>query len=35
MERRMESNEMFNNLCEIAKMISETFGYHCETVIHD
>ena len=31
----MESEEMFNNLCEIAKMISETFGYHCETVIHD
>ena len=31
----MESKEMFNNLCEIAKMISETFGYHCETVIHD
>ena len=35
MERDMESSEMFNNLCEIAKMISETFGYHCETVIHD
>lgn len=31
----MEDKEMFNNLCEIAKMISETFGYHCETVIHD
>ena len=31
----MENEEMFNNLCEIAKMISETFGYHCETVIHD
>ena len=31
----MENREMFNNLCEIAKMISETFGYHCETVIHD
>ena len=31
----MEKEEMFNNLCEIAKMISETFGYHCETVIHD
>ena len=31
----MEGKEMFNNLCEIAKMISETFGYHCETVIHD
>ena len=35
MGRDMESTEMFNNLCEIAKMISETFGYHCETVIHD
>ena len=31
----MKDKEMFNNLCEIAKMISETFGYHCETVIHD
>ena len=31
----MENQEMFHNLCEIAKMISETFGYHCETVIHD
>ena len=31
----MGNTEMFNNLCEIAKMISETFGYHCETVIHD
>ena len=31
----MESAEMFNHLCEIAKMISETFGYNCETVIHD
>ena len=34
-ERHMESAEMFNHLCEIAKMISETFGYNCETVIHD
>ena len=26
---------MFNNLCQIAAMISETFGPNCETVIHD
>ena len=31
----MESEEMFNNLCETAKLISETFGYPCETVPHD
>ena len=31
----MEKTEMFNNLCQIAKMISETFGPNCETVIHD
>ena len=31
----MENREMFNNLCEIAKMLSETSGYPCETVIHD
>lgn len=31
----MENAEMFSHLCEIAKMIAETFGYNCETVIHD
>ncbi len=31
----MEKDEMFQNLCEIAKMIAQTFGEHCETVIHD
>lgn len=31
----MENTEMFNNLCQIAEMISETFGAQCETVIHD
>ena len=33
--RYMEKTEMFNNLCQIAQMISETFGSDCETVIHD
>ena len=31
----MDRSEMFDHLCEIAKMISETFGPGCETVIHD
>ena len=31
----MEKTEMFKNLCQIAHMISETFGPNCETVIHD
>lgn len=31
----MKKVEMFDNLCRIAKMISETFGPGCETVIHD
>lgn len=35
MEHHMENAEMFNNLRQIAKMISETFGSNCETVIHD
>ena len=26
---------MFNNLCQIARMIAETFGPGCETVVHD
>ena len=35
MEHKMKSDEMFNNLCQIAKMISDTLGTGCETVIHD
>ena len=31
----MEKADMFDNLCQIAKMIAETFGPNCETVIHD
>lgn len=31
----MTKEEMFEHLCQIAKMISETFGPNCETVIHD
>lgn len=31
----MGKDEMFDHLCQIAKMISETFGANCETVIHD
>ena len=31
----MENEEMFNNLCQIARMIAETFGPGCETVVHD
>lgn len=31
----MKKAEMFDNLCQIASMIAETFGPNCETVIHD
>ena len=35
MECAVEKKEMFDSLCKIASMISETFGPGCETVIHD